>query len=84
MLSITNTYGGYTAEANEDDEGFVTLLVHDENNKLVTSRVFLHIFMADERDVCEMLNFIEENGLIRVAVGPVLQCLAATAPRYPY
>ena len=38
MLSITNTYGGYTAEASEDEDGFVTLLVYNENNKLVDSR----------------------------------------------
>ena len=84
MLSITNTYGGYTAEADEDEEGFVTLLVYNENNKLVDSRVFLREFMEDEKDACEVLNSMEENGPARIAVGPVLQCLIATAPRYPY
>lgn len=35
MLNITNTYGRYTAEADEDEEGFITLMVYNENNKLV-------------------------------------------------
>lgn len=85
MLSITNTYGGYTAETSEDEDGFVTLLVYNKNNELVDSRVFLRVFMENEKDACEVLNSMEEDGPARVAVGPVLQCLIATAPRYaPY
>lgn len=79
MLSITNTYGGYTAETSEDEDGFVTLLVYNENNKLVDSQVFLRVFMENEKDVCEVLNSMEEDGPARIAVGPVLQCLVATA-----
>lgn len=84
MLSITNTYGGYTATADEDKEGFITLLVYNEDNKLVDSRVFLHEFMENGKDACEVLNSMEEDGPARVAAGPVLQCLIATAPHYPY
>lgn len=85
MLSITNTYGGYTAKASEDEDGFVTLLVYDENNNLVDSRVFLHEFMENEHDICETLNSLVYGNvsLSRIVVGPVLKCLVATALRYP-
>ena len=80
MLSITNTYGGYTAEASEDEDGFVTLLVYNENNKLIDSRVFLRVFMENEKDVCEVLNSMRKTGL---PVSQLARCFnALLQPRH--
>lgn len=83
MLSITNTYGGYTAKADEDEQGFITLLVYDENNHTFAVRCFLHGYMADGNDIADMLNGLPEynRAIVSIALYPVLQCLVATAPK---